>query len=30
MDKNWKLQRYDRKDYSELVEFPVEIVGRMV
>jgi hypothetical protein len=28
MDKNWKLQRYDRKDYSELVEFPVEIVGR--
>lgn len=28
MDKNGKLQRYDRKDYSELVEFPVEIVGR--
>lgn len=28
IDKNWKLQRYDRKDYSELVEFPVEIVGR--
>lgn len=28
MDKNWKLQRYDRKDYTELVEFPVEIVGR--
>lgn len=28
MDKNWKLQRYDRKDYSELVDFPVEIVGR--
>ncbi len=28
MDKNWKLQRYNRKDYSELVEFPVEIVGR--
>jgi len=28
MDKNWKLQRYSRKDYSELVEFPVEIVGR--
>lgn len=28
MDKNWKLQRYDRKDYTELVDFPVEIVGR--
>jgi len=28
MDKNWKLQRYNRKDYSEVVEFPVEIVGR--
>jgi len=28
MDKSHKLQRYDRKDYSELVEFPVEIVGR--
>ncbi len=28
MDKTWKLQRYDRKDYSELVDFPVEIVGR--
>ncbi len=28
MDKNWKLQRYNRKDYSEIVEFPVEIVGR--
>ena len=28
MDKNGKLQRYDRKDYSELVDFPVEIVGR--
>lgn len=28
MDKNWKLQRYSRKDYSELVDFPVEIVGR--
>lgn len=27
-DKNWKLQRYGRKDYSELVDFPVEIVGR--
>lgn len=28
MEKNWRLQRYSRKDYSELVEFPVEIVGR--
>ncbi len=28
MDKNWKLQRYSRKDYSEMVAFPVEIVGR--
>jgi hypothetical protein len=28
IDKNWKLQRYDRKDYSDVVEFPVEIVGR--
>ncbi len=28
MDKTWKLQRYDRKDYSEFVDFPVEIVGR--
>jgi tetratricopeptide (TPR) repeat protein len=28
MEKSVKLQRYDRKDYSELVEFPVEIVGR--
>ncbi len=28
LDKNWKLQRYDRKDYTELVDFPVEIVGR--
>lgn len=28
MDKNWKLQRYDRKDYTEMVDFPVEIVGR--
>jgi Flp pilus assembly protein TadD len=28
IDRSWKLQRYDRKDYSELVEFPVEIVGR--
>ena len=28
IDRSWKLQRYDRKDYTELVEFPVEIVGR--
>lgn len=28
MDKNHKLQRYSHKDYSELVDFPVEIVGR--
>lgn len=28
MEKSVKLQRYDRKDYTELVEFPVEIVGR--
>ncbi|MFT7519286.1 MAG: tetratricopeptide (TPR) repeat protein [Kiritimatiellia bacterium] len=28
MDKNHKLHRYTHKDYSELVEFPVEIVGR--
>ena len=28
IDRSWKLQRYERKDYSELVEFPVEIVGR--
>ncbi len=28
IDRSWKLQRYDRKDYSDLVEFPVEIVGR--
>lgn len=28
MDKDWKLQRYSRKDYSDLVDFPVEIVGR--
>ena len=28
IDKSWKLQRYDRKDYSEWVAFPVEIVGR--
>lgn len=28
MDKDWKLRQYRRKDYSELVDFPVEIVGR--
>lgn len=28
MDKSQKLQRYSRKDYSEMVGFPVEIVGR--
>lgn len=28
MDKGRKLRRYTRKDYSQLVEFPVEIVGR--
>ena len=28
MDKDWKLQRYGRKDYTDVVEFPVEIVGR--
>lgn len=28
MDKDWKLQRYQRKDYTEVVDFPVEIVGR--
>ena len=28
VDKNWKLQRYSRKDYAEVVDFPVEIVGR--
>ena len=28
MDKNRKLRRYDRKDYTQVVEFPVEIVGR--
>ena len=27
-DKQQKLQRYERKDYLETVEFPVEIVGR--
>jgi len=28
MDKSRKLRRYDRKDYTQVVEFPVEIVGR--
>jgi lipoprotein NlpI len=28
MDKHRKLRRYQQKDYSMLVEFPVEIVGR--
>ncbi|TNE87734.1 MAG: hypothetical protein EP330_17390 [Deltaproteobacteria bacterium] len=28
MDKSQKLQRYSRKDYTEIVDFPVEIVGR--
>ncbi len=28
MDKARKLRRYERKDYSQLVDFPVEIVGR--
>lgn len=28
MDKNRKLKRYNRKDYTQLVDFPVEIVGR--
>ena len=28
MDKHRKLRRYSRKDYSLLVDFPVEIVGR--
>ena len=28
MDKGRKLKRYGRKDYSQLVEFPVEIIGR--
>ena len=27
-DKQQKLERYERKDYLETVEFPVEIVGR--
>jgi len=28
MDKTRKLRRYNRKDYTAMVEFPVEIVGR--
>lgn len=28
MDKDRKLKRYRRKDYTEIVDFPVEIVGR--
>jgi hypothetical protein len=28
MDRDWRLQRYQHKDYTDLVEFPVEIVGR--
>ncbi len=28
MDKARKLRRYNRKDYTQLVDFPVEIVGR--
>ncbi|MFT4976227.1 MAG: Flp pilus assembly protein TadD [Myxococcota bacterium] len=28
MDKTRKLRRYSRKDYTQLVDFPVEIVGR--
>jgi hypothetical protein len=28
MDKSRKLRRYRRKDYSQVVEFPVEIIGR--
>jgi hypothetical protein len=28
MDKSRKLRRYRRKDYTQLVEFPVEIIGR--
>ena len=28
MDKVRKLKRYQRKDYSQVVDFPVEIVGR--
>ncbi len=28
MDKSRKLRRYLKKDYRQLVDFPVEIVGR--
>ena len=28
MDKSRKLKRYRRKDYTQVVEFPVEIIGR--
>jgi hypothetical protein len=28
MDKSKKLKNYQRKDYSQLVKFPVEIIGR--
>ena len=28
MDKHRKLKKYQRKDYSQTVDFPVEIVGR--
>ena len=28
MDKGRKLRRYSRKEYSQVVDFPVEIVGR--
>ena len=28
MEKARKLRRYNRKDYAQLVDFPVEIVGR--
>ena len=28
MDKSRKLRRYNRKDYNQVVDFPVEIVGR--
>lgn len=28
MDKDTRLRRYQRKDYTEVVDFPVEIVGR--
>ena len=28
VDKNRRLRRYGRKDYTQVVDFPVEIVGR--